>query len=210
MGSKERREREKRGVRDMILETARDMFVTEGFQSVTMRKLAKRIEYSPTAIYLHFKDKESLIAELCRTDLAALTSSIHTLTDPLPVEQRMPVAAVAYVRFALAHPAQYRLLFMMPKPAPAPDAAANQADFLEPDREAYMFLRDNFAGLVAAGFTNAKHQDPDMLAQVYFCGLHGIVATFIAMGECRIDAWHAPEKQAEAFVSIYLDAILKK
>ena len=49
----------------MILDAARELFATEGYEAVTMRRIADRIEYSPTAIYFHFKDKESLVRELC-------------------------------------------------------------------------------------------------------------------------------------------------
>ena len=64
MGPKERREREREEIRTSILEAARDLFANEGVEAVTMRRIAEKIEYSPTAIYFHFKDKESLLAEL--------------------------------------------------------------------------------------------------------------------------------------------------
>src|SRR5215510_5139899 len=54
MGVKERREREKSETRDKILDAARELFVTEGYEGVSMRKVAEKIEYSPTAIYVHF------------------------------------------------------------------------------------------------------------------------------------------------------------
>ena len=59
MGVKERREREKSETRDKILDAARELFVTEGYEGVSMRKVAQKIEYSPTAIYVHFPDKSS-------------------------------------------------------------------------------------------------------------------------------------------------------
>ncbi|HKO02638.1 MAG TPA: helix-turn-helix domain-containing protein, partial [Thermoanaerobaculia bacterium] len=43
----------------MILDAARELFATEGYDAVTMRRIADRIEYSPTAIYFHFNDKEA-------------------------------------------------------------------------------------------------------------------------------------------------------
>ena len=59
MGINERRERERKEVRKKILEAARGLFVAEGYDAVTMRRIAETIEYSPTAIYVHFKDKET-------------------------------------------------------------------------------------------------------------------------------------------------------
>jgi len=61
MGIIERRERERKAVRKKILDAARELFVAEGYDAVTMRRIAETIEYSPTAIYFHFKDKETLI-----------------------------------------------------------------------------------------------------------------------------------------------------
>ena len=64
MGVKERREREKESLRQDILDVAREMFATEGYESVSMRKIADKIEYSPTTIYLYFKDKNELFYAL--------------------------------------------------------------------------------------------------------------------------------------------------
>ncbi|HEY1434684.1 MAG TPA: helix-turn-helix domain-containing protein, partial [Thermoanaerobaculia bacterium] len=50
MGTIERRERERQELRDRILDAARELFVEQGYDAVTMRKIAERIEYSPTAI----------------------------------------------------------------------------------------------------------------------------------------------------------------
>ena len=64
MGTIERREREKQELRTGS-STRRASSSPSGYEAVTMRKIAERIEYSPTAIYFHFKDKEALIRELC-------------------------------------------------------------------------------------------------------------------------------------------------
>ena len=78
MTVQERRVREKNEVREKILDAARDLFVTHGYEGVTMRKVADRIEYSPTAIYLYFADKESLFREICHQDFHRL--SLHFVT----------------------------------------------------------------------------------------------------------------------------------
>src|SRR3954471_7756225 len=116
MGSNERREREKHDLRRKILDTARELFVKEGYDAVSMRKIAQEIEYSPTAIYLHFKDKEALFAELCSTDfrrLAGVFQSISTIKDPI---ERIRRTGRGYIDFALEYPNHYRLMFMTPHP----------------------------------------------------------------------------------------------
>ena len=52
LGIVERKEREKSETREKILDAARELFVTEGYDGVSMRKVAQKIEYSPTAIYV--------------------------------------------------------------------------------------------------------------------------------------------------------------
>ena len=103
LGTKERREREKEEIRQKILDAARELFVQEGYDAVSMRKIAERIEYSPTAIYLHFKDKRSVLIALCDEDflrLARELQKIGRIEDPV---ERMRQSGRAYIRFALEH-----------------------------------------------------------------------------------------------------------
>ena len=64
MGIKERQERDREAVRRAILDAARDLFVTEGYQNVSIRKIAERIEYSPAAIYGYFASKDDIFFAL--------------------------------------------------------------------------------------------------------------------------------------------------
>ena len=64
MGIKERQERDREAVRRAILDAARDLFVTEGYQNVSIRKIAERIEYSPAAIYGYFPSKDDIFFAL--------------------------------------------------------------------------------------------------------------------------------------------------
>src|SRR5260370_40716542 len=88
MGVKERREREKSETRDKILDAARGLFVTEGHEGVSMRRVAEKSEYSPTAIYVHFADKNELFHELCRLDFARLQEVMRSAEMPAdPIER---------------------------------------------------------------------------------------------------------------------------
>src|SRR5204863_2023254 len=64
MGIKERQERDREAVRRAILDAARELFVTEGYQNVSIRKIAERIEYSPAAIYGYFASKDDIFFAL--------------------------------------------------------------------------------------------------------------------------------------------------
>ena len=133
MGTTERREREKERVRGRILDAARELFARDGYDAVTMRKIAEAVEYSPTAIYLHFKDKESLVRELCIADFDSLARSFQRIArEPDPLE-RLRRAGLAYADFAVEHPNHYRLMFMTPHPEGTKDdpSAAGRAEALE-------------------------------------------------------------------------------
>src|SRR6266542_5568938 len=64
MGIRERQDRERQAVRQAILEAARDLFITEGYRNVSIRKIAERIEYSPAAIYSYFPSKDDIFFAL--------------------------------------------------------------------------------------------------------------------------------------------------
>src|SRR5258706_2571047 len=121
MGTQERRERERQELRSQILDAARELFATEGYDAVTMRKIADKIEYSPTAIYQHFADKDALVAELCRHDFrsfAAHFAQAAATEDPV---LRLRETGRAYFAFAVEFPQHYRVMFMAARPSVSPE-----------------------------------------------------------------------------------------
>jgi AcrR family transcriptional regulator len=72
MGIKERQERDREAVGRSILDAARELFVAEGFQNVSIRKIAERIEYSPAAIYGYFPSKDDIFFALAEEGLRLL------------------------------------------------------------------------------------------------------------------------------------------
>src|SRR5579859_5769738 len=117
MGVQERRAREKKELRQEILDAAREMFVRDGFENVSMRKIAEKIEYSPTTIYLYFQDKADLLDCLCEETFAKLVKKQNildqTVADPL---ERLRKGLRGYIEFGLKHPNHYKVTFMMPPP----------------------------------------------------------------------------------------------
>ena len=114
MGVQERRAREKQELRQEIVDAARDLFVREGFDNVSMRKIAEKIEYSPTTIYLYFLDKADLldcIVEETFQRLEARMAGIHeSIPDP---RQRLIEGLRAYIDFGIEHPSDYRVAFLV-------------------------------------------------------------------------------------------------
>jgi len=79
MQTKTRREREKENMRAAILETAIKIIISEGYDKLSMRKIADAIEYSPTTIYLYYKDKAQIIDDILREVYKKITSNISAI-----------------------------------------------------------------------------------------------------------------------------------
>ncbi|MDP9172781.1 MAG: TetR/AcrR family transcriptional regulator [Planctomycetota bacterium] len=143
-----------------------------------MRKIADAVEYSPTAIYAHFADKEALMREICHEDFGALAAVFLEIAEcPDPVE-RIRQIGMAYGRFGLEHPSQYRLMFMTLRQRMEP----TEKDLSvrgNPDEDGYAFLRQNVAQAVVAGRFGLC-SDPELIAQTFWAAVHGVVSLQIA------------------------------
>jgi AcrR family transcriptional regulator len=113
MGIKERQDRERAAVREAILHAARELFLTEGYRTVSMRKIAERIEYSPAAIYGYFASKDEIFFALAeegfRMMQCAADQATSGQTDPL---QALRAGLWAYYRFAREQPKYFELMFV--------------------------------------------------------------------------------------------------
>ena len=179
MGVKERRERERTEIRTLILDAARELFTTEGYEAVTMRKIAEKIEYSPTAIYSHFEDKETLLRELCSTDFLALARILTRIAEVRDPFERLAQIGKAYVRFAIENPQHYRLMFMTPLPEiPHHETQVKKGD---PTQDSYAFLLATVEECITTGRMRPEYTDPHMVSQVAWAGVHGVAALHIAM-----------------------------
>jgi len=186
MGINERREREREEVRGKILDAARDLFARDGYDAVTMRKIAEAIEYSPTAIYLHFKDKDTLVRELCVADFDSLARAFQRIArEPDPLE-RLRKVGLAYADFAVEHPNHYRLMFMTPHPAQTKDDEAAALRRGNPEADAYAFLAGTIAEAIEKGLVRPELKDPHIVAQAAWAGVHGVISLHVA--KCN-DPW---------------------
>ncbi len=171
MGIAERRKREREEVRRKILDAARELFMREGYEKVTMRRIAEAIEYSPTAIYHHFEDKDALVTALCHEDFTRLLGAFAAReTDEDPVENIRRLGH-AYAAFGLANPNHYRFMFMTPTTGVVSHSAAGE--------QSYAVLEQVVAQAVAAGRFRAG--DPRLFAQVLWANIHGAVALLITL-----------------------------
>jgi AcrR family transcriptional regulator len=208
MGPKERREREREETRTKILDAAREMFATEGFEAVTMRKIAERIEYSPTAIYFHFRDKDALMRELCDTDfraLAAELNSISAIPDPL---ERLRRIGYAYVQFGLEKPNHYRLMFMTPHPPLSPEDVS--AELGNPEEDAYALLKSIVAELIRTKRFRRELQDAELLSQIIWAGVHGVISLQIAKANDRWVDWRPIEQRGALMIETLINGLTRE
>lgn len=111
MGVKQRQEREREAVARAILDAARDLFVAEGYQNVTIRKIAEKIEYSPAAIYGYFPSKDDIFMALAEEGFRMLIG--HAEDAPLadPVDE-IRAAFWRLYEFSRTHPEYFALMFL--------------------------------------------------------------------------------------------------
>src|SRR5580692_5765674 len=176
MGVQERRAREKKELRQEILDAARDMFVREGFENVSMRKIAEKIEYSPTTIYLYFKDKADLLDCICEETFARLVRKQNALdqsvSDPL---ERLRRGSRAYIEFGLKHPNHYKVAFMMPEPFDDPEHCVRAHAM---GQKAFDHLRVNLAKCAEQHLIEVD--DIEATAQAVWATIHGLTSLLIA------------------------------
>lgn len=204
MGVKERRERVKSETRDKILDAARELFISHGYEGVTMRKVAEKIEYSPTAIYVHFADKEDLFHQLCNEDFGRLAEVFQSSAMPLDPLERLREIGRLYVEFGLRYPNHYKLMFMTPHPLAELDDQDREIKG-NPESDAYAFLRVTVQQAIAAGRIREELADVDLICQTVWAAVHGVISLQIA--KCN-DGW-VDWRPMEERTSLMLDTILR-
>ncbi|HSP16961.1 MAG TPA: TetR/AcrR family transcriptional regulator [Thermoanaerobaculia bacterium] len=203
MGPRERREREREEIRTKILDAARDLFAAEGYEAVTMRRIAENIEYSPTAIYFHFRDKETLLKELCEHDfltLAGQFASMEKISDPI---EKLRATGRAYLQFGVTHPNHYRLMFMTPHPRIEPDPLKRG----NPEEDAYAFLKTIVTQAIAQKRFKPEYKDVELVAQTIWAGVHGVISLHIAKKNDDWVEWRSLEKRTTAMIDVLVEGL---
>jgi AcrR family transcriptional regulator len=116
MGIQERKEKQKLEIRKLILDASMKLFVEEGFDNVTIRRIAEIIEYSPTTIYLYFKDKDEIfyaLHDIGFQKMQELNKDLVTINNPL---LRLHKMGENYLEFGMSNPEFYNLMFVQEEP----------------------------------------------------------------------------------------------
>jgi AcrR family transcriptional regulator len=173
MGIKERQERDREAVSRAILDAARELFVAEGFQNVSIRKIAERIEYSPAAIYGYFPSKDDIFYALAEEGFRLLGDPAAVSEDPAlagatPLE-RVRALFWRFYEFSREHP-QYFALMFVERSVPRISREYERFAFAH---EMKQRVTDEFRACIAAGELPAA-LDPSAAMRVLTSGLLGI------------------------------------
>src|SRR5436190_1018298 len=172
-----RRERLRQELREEILEVARDLFVTEGYANVSMRKIAERVGCAPGTIYLYFEDKDAILSAICIETFAKLNQRMEAIRndqgDPL---ERLRRGGRTYVQFALDHPHHYLVTFGLTGAARFQNDDARKAG-----QYSFDCMRQCVRLCIEAGLL--RKDDVDEVAQSLWACLHGLVMLLITKSE---------------------------
>lgn len=173
MVTQRRRERERQELRAAILTAAREIAARDGWQSVTIRKVAEAVEYSPPMIYEYFPSKEAILTELLRlgfTEItAAMTAARAIATAP---DAALVAMAQAYWHYAFANPELYQVMHGLGGVSFGTAAAPDEA------RATFMVLRDAVRDYLPDDVLHAA--DLNGFVDLFWSNLHGLVALTMA------------------------------
>lgn len=177
MSIADRKERQKIELRTKILEAARALFLELGYEQTSIRSIAERIDYSPTTIYLHFKDKDDVFYALHQEGFALLRQSMRPLEHVANPFERLKALAKVYTSFAMENTEFYDLMFTMPAPM---NALREKEEWTEGDN-AFNFLLQAIRDCQAIGYFEGM--DTEVLSYTVWSMVHGICSLEIR-GRC--------------------------
>ncbi|QAY59877.1 TetR/AcrR family transcriptional regulator [Microbacterium protaetiae] len=164
MSVQERKERERAKREQLIVATARKLAEQQGWDAVTTRRLAERIEYSQPVLYSHFRGKREIVGAVALEGAAEMAAAVRTATAAAHNPRaRVAALAHAYLDFAAGNPAVYDALFQLDG-----GLAYAQEETPEPLKDAFAALRDTLGEVAGDGV------DPGQFTEVFWASLHGL------------------------------------
>ncbi|MFM7116785.1 MAG: TetR/AcrR family transcriptional regulator [Planctomycetota bacterium] len=197
VGSVNQRDRQKRETRERIVAAATKLLLREGPDAFSMRKLASQIGYTATAIYFHFPDREALLSEVVDRQFLKFRSSFEqavAIADPI---ERLRAMGLAFVQFAVEHPALYHKLFLIPLDNIPKGRLVEKGN---PSQDCYALLHSTvIEGLHQNRFL-PQHRNSQLIAQVFFAGVHGLAALHLVKGNDDWFEWTDLSERAQVMV----------
>lgn len=197
MAISNRREKEKEDLHRSILNAAREIFLEKGYEQTSIRTIAQKIDYSPTTIYLYFKDKAAIFHALHSEGFQAMNARMEPLFSVEDPFQRLIAMGRIYMAFAMENEDLYDLMFVQKSPI----------EFL--DDEPWKDGESSFGGLM---FTiqqcmdngTLNFEDAEVGAFMVWSVMHGII-TLTARERCMI----VSEEKQDNIVELSFNAFVR-
>ncbi len=180
-----------------ILAAAERIFLAEGYEGATIRKIADEVGVSSTALYMHFKDKDEILLEICTGAIEQLLSINSEISaEPIDSVARVRRMLEAYIHFGLSHPNAYRLVFCS-------SPLANSIQKQEATNMLGADCFERFVGVVReiAAEGRLRSGDARTAAQTLWAACHGLTAMIITKPSFE---WAPPE----TFTKVMMDSLL--
>lgn len=171
MGVQERRAREKANIREDILDAARTLFVKEGYEHVSIRKIAEKVEYAPGTIYLYFRDKAEILERLCDETFGKLSQKMQAINaDPSNPLDGLRRGLRTYIQFGIDNPHHYIVTFVQAKQLPHEHQPKG-------GQQCFDCLRGAVRRCIDAEQLNCN--DVEEVSQAIWAGIHGLTTLLI-------------------------------
>ncbi len=155
-----------------ILHAAERIFVRDGYQGATIRKIAEEVGVSSTALYMHFHDKDEILLEICEGAVATLLASNNEISArPIDAVSRVRLMLDAYMRFGLDNPNTYQLAFCT---SPGQVSAIRHQVAVDLGSRCYDRFMSAVADIAAEG--RLRVGDADTAAHTLWAACHGLVS----------------------------------
>ncbi|MDT0529432.1 TetR/AcrR family transcriptional regulator [Micromonospora sp. DSM 115977] len=189
MSVQERKERERAARERLIVATARELAEQQGWDAVTTRRLAERIEYSQPVLYSHFRGKREIIGAVALDGAAEMAAALRASTSAADGPRaRVTALARAYLDFAARNPAVYDAMFELDG-----GLAFASEDTPQPLKDAFAALLESLGEVAGDGV------HPALFTEVFWAALHGL-ATLTRAGRL-------PPEDTEPRVELLVDRL---
>jgi AcrR family transcriptional regulator len=192
---------------DEILAAAQGLFLTEGYEAVTTRRLAQHAGLSQTGLYLYFQSKEDIHEALCRRTFEKLSKRLRRVAKAgSRPEDMLRQAARAYISFGLEHPDEYRIVFMQKRPTKV-EAESDPTHALPSPSglQAFITWRDFVSATLENGALTSS--EATSVAFLIWLAIHGFVSSWITLPNLP---WPPRNRMVEDLIETVLTGLRKR
>jgi len=180
MGIKERKERHKGDLKQLILDSAKSLFMKYGYEATSIRKIAAEIEFSPTTIYLYYKDKSDIIYALHQEGFKLMAEKFEALAHVEHPFERLKAMGRTYIQFATENSDFYELMFIMKEPLDFLDtscAGDQESEEWKEGANTFNILLKTIQECQQSGYFQG--QEPKTFALLVWSTMHGLCSLTI-------------------------------